>query len=232
MTRAWAESLTRGVSAPDAKQSSIYALELDQGGLSLPDRDYYLKESFAAQRQAYREHVAKMFTLLGEKPEQAAADAGIVLDLETDLAKASRSRVELRDPDKNYNKFTKAELLAKNPAIAWTVYLSERGLAEIPYAIVGQPEFFEAVDKLLVSRPLSDWKVYLRWHVLHAGAPFLCRDAEEENFQLFRQGPQRAAGAGAALETGLPHPGRLHRRGGGPALRGEIFSARGQGAHE
>ncbi len=170
---------------PDARQSSIYALELRQGGLSLPDRDYYLKEGFATQRQTYREHVAKMFGLLGEKPEEAASHAGIVLDLETELAKASRTRVELRDPNKNYNKFTKTELLEKNPAITWQVYLSERDLGRVPYAIVGQPEYFEAVDKLIRSRPLSDWRVYLRWHVLHASAPFLCRDAEVENFNFF-----------------------------------------------
>ncbi len=170
---------------PDARQSSIYALELEQGGLSLPDRDYYLQEGFATQRQAYREHVAKMLMLLGEKPEQAAAEASLVLNLETELAKASRTRVELRDPDKNYNKFTKAELLGKNPAMSWRVYLSERELAEAPYAIVGQPEFFEAVDKLVSARPLSDWRVYLRWHLLHASAPFLCREAEVENFNFF-----------------------------------------------
>jgi putative endopeptidase len=170
---------------PDARQSSIYALELEQGGLSLPDRDYYLQDGFATQRQAYREHVAKMFTMLGEKPEAATAEAGLVLDLETELAKASRTRVELRDPDKNYNKFTKAELLEKNPALNWQVYLSERGLAGVPYAIVGQPEFFEAMDKLVRARPLSDWRVYLRWHVLHASAPFLCHEAEVENFNFF-----------------------------------------------
>jgi len=170
---------------PDARQSSMYALGLEQAGLSLPDRDYYLKEAFATQRQAYREHVARMFTLLGEKPEDAAVQAVIVLDLETELAKANRTRVELRDPKKNYNKFAKTELLGKNPAITWPVYLSERDLADVPYAIVGQPEFFEAVDKLVSTRPLSDWRVYLRWHVLHASAPYLCRDAEEEDFNFF-----------------------------------------------
>jgi len=171
--------------SPDARQSSIYALELDQGGLSLPDRDYYLKDSFAKQRQEYREHVAKMFALLGETPDAAAANAVIVLDLETELAKASRSRVDLRDPNKNYNKFTKAELLSNNPGITWPVYLAERNLEQVPYAVVGQPEFFATVDKLLATRPLSDWRVYLRWHVLHACAPYLCRDAELENFNFF-----------------------------------------------
>jgi predicted metalloendopeptidase len=170
---------------PDAKNSSIYALEVDQGGLSLPDRDYYLKGTFGKQRDAYRLHVIKMFTLLGEKPEDATNDAGVVLSLETELAKASRTRVELRDPDKNYNRFSKAELLAKNPAIDWQLYLSDRDLGKVTYAIVGQPEFFEAVNKLMVSRPISDWKIYLRWHLLHAAAPFLFHEADLENFDFY-----------------------------------------------
>jgi putative endopeptidase len=181
---------------PDAKNSSIYAFHLHQGGLSLPDRDYYLRESFAETREKYREHVTKMFTLLSEKPDAAAAHAATVLELETALAKVSRTRVELRDPDKNYNKFATAELIATNPIIPWTVYLTESGLSPapsateknlvpLPYAIVGQPEFFGAVDKLLNERPLSDWKVYLRWHLLHNSAPFLQRAVEEENFAFF-----------------------------------------------
>jgi putative endopeptidase len=170
---------------PDARQSSIYALELDQGGLSLPDRDYYLKESFAEQLKAFHDHVAKMFALLGEKSGDAAAHAGIVLDIETELAKASRSRVDLRDPIKNYNKVTKAGLLEKTPVIQWQAYLSELDLARIPYAVVGQPEFFEAVDKLVRSRPLSDWRVYLRFHLLHASARFLFSDVEAENFNFY-----------------------------------------------
>jgi len=170
---------------PDARQSTLYALELEQGGLSLPDRDYYLKPEFAKYRQAYRDHLAKMFALLGETPDAAATHAEVVFDVERDLARASRTRVELRDPIKNYNKFTKTDLLEKNRAIAWQVYLSERSLGGVSYAIIGQPEFFDAVDKMVQSRPLSDWKVYLRWHVLHGSAPFLCQDAEVENFNFF-----------------------------------------------
>jgi putative endopeptidase len=181
---------------PDAKKSSIYAYHLHQGGLSLPDRDYYLKDSFAETRDKYRDHVTKMFTLLGEKPDEAAAHAATVLELETALAKACRTRVELRDPDKNYNKFATAELIATNPIIPWTVYFTESGLSPapsvseknlvpLPYEIVGQPEFFSAVDKLLSERPLSDWKVYLRWHLLRSSAPFLQRAVEEENFAFF-----------------------------------------------
>jgi putative endopeptidase len=181
---------------PDAKNSSIYAYHLRQGGLSLPDRDYYLKDSFAEVRDKYRAHVTKMFTLLGEKPDEAAADAGTVIGLETELAKASRSRVDLRDPNKNYNKFTTAEFVAKDPAIQWDIYFTDSGLAPetadsgkdlvpLPYEIVGQPEFFDALDKLVQERPLADWKVYLRWHLLDASAPFLQPAVEEENFAFF-----------------------------------------------
>jgi putative endopeptidase len=173
-----------GVSA-DAKNSSIYAFELSQGGLSLPDRDYYLKDSFSQQREAYREHVKKMFVLLGEKPEAAAAHAATVLNLETELAKACRTRTDLRDPDKNYNKFTTAELIAKNHTIPWKLYLDDREMSGISYAIVGQPEFFDALDKLLKERPLADWKVYLRWHVLHGAAGLLHEQVATENFNFF-----------------------------------------------
>ena len=181
---------------PDAKNSSIYAYHLHQGGLSLPDRDYYLKGTFVDTRVKYRGHITKMFTLLGEEPDQAAADAATVLALETELAKASRSRVDLRDPDKNYNKFVTAEFVAKDPAIPWDIYFTESGLAPaspaagkdivpLTYEIVGQPEFFDAVDKLLRERPLADWKVYLRWHLLHNSAPYLQSAVEEENFAFF-----------------------------------------------
>ncbi len=171
--------------SPDAKNSAIYAFELDQGGLSLPDRDYYLKESFAPQREAYRAHVTRMLTLLGETSEAAAAHAATVLDLETRLAQASRTRVALRDPNKNYNKFLTPAFLATNTAIPWSRYLADCGLVQLPYVIVGQPEFFTALNQLLHDRPLADWQVYLRWHLLHASAPFLQRAVEEENFAFF-----------------------------------------------
>ncbi len=186
---------------PDAKNSSIYAFHLRQAGLSLPDRDYYLKSSFASVREKYREHISKMFTLLGENPADAASHASLVLELETALANASRSRVELRDPDKNYNKLQTAELLANHPEIPWAAYFSALGLRtapaeksaassrpgqiDVPYEIVGQPEFFKAVGKLLQEHPISDWKVYLRWHLLHNSAPFLHRAVEDEHFAFF-----------------------------------------------
>jgi putative endopeptidase len=170
---------------PDEKNSSIYAIELGQGGLSLPDRDYYLKESFAEKRKLYRDHVIKMFTLLGQSPDEATTNADTVIAMETELAKASRTRVELRDPEKNYNKFLGGELAAKTPALLWDIYFSERNVAQRHYEIVGQPEFFAAVNKLVQERPLEDWKTYLRWHLLHSSAPFLPAAFEQENFNFF-----------------------------------------------
>ena len=126
-----------------------------------------------------------MFTLLGESPAAAEAHAGTVIGLETELARASRTRVDLRDPNKNYNKFTGAELAAKTPALLWNVYFADRNLASPAYEIVGQPEFFVALDRLVQTRPMSDWKVYLRWHLLNSSAPFLTAAVEAENFNFY-----------------------------------------------
>ena len=170
---------------PDAKNSSIYAVELDQGGLSLPDRDYYLKDAFADKRKAFLLHMQKMFSFLGEKPAAAKAHADMVLALETELAKASRSRVDLRDPNKNYNKFVGDAFAVKTPALVWKVYYDGLALPTPGYQIVGQPEFFDAVNQLVQTRPLADWKVYLRWKLIHSSAPFLTAAIEQENFNFY-----------------------------------------------
>jgi putative endopeptidase len=188
---------------PDAKDSSIYAYNLSQGGLSLPDRDYYLSDKFSDVREKYRAHVTKMLTLLGEKPENAARDAADVIKIETALAKASRTRVALRDPEKNYNKFSNQELLEKFPSIQWLAYFEASGITPIEgpakaaktvssgiplsYEIVGQPEFFEQASTLLDQTPLSQWKTYLRWHLLHSSAPYLAKPFQEENFAFFQK---------------------------------------------
>jgi putative endopeptidase len=170
---------------PDDKNSSVYAVELGQSGLSLPDRDYYLKDSFAGKLKLYHAHLEKMFSLLGEGPGPAATDADTVIALETELARASRTRVELRDPDKNYNKFSRDEFAAKTPALLWNVYFENRKLAPPADEIVGQPEFFIAVNALVQAHPMADWKVYLRWHLLHASAPYLPAAFEQENFDFY-----------------------------------------------
>ena len=170
---------------PDSKNSAIYAIQLDQGGLSLPDRDYYLKENFANKLALYYRHVANMFVLLGEDRELATSNAATVVSLETELAKASRTRVELRDPDKNYNKFTGTEFTSTTPALRWNIYFDDRNISVPGYEIVGQPEFFTALNKLVNERPLDDWKVYLRWHLLHSSASYLPTAFDQENFYFY-----------------------------------------------
>ncbi len=167
---------------PDARRSDVYGLQLGQGGLSLPDRDYYLQESFSKQRQAYRDHVIRMLQLLGTPESEAKAQTSTIIEIETALARASKARVELRDPVANYNKFTVSEITAEYPAMPLAGYLKALGAGSIQEVIVGQPEFFQALYGLLVDRPLDDWKVYLKWHVLNAAAPYLHAAAETENF--------------------------------------------------
>ena len=171
--------------SPDAKNSGFYAFHLSQGGLGLPDRDYYLKDDFAKQREDYRAHMAKMFTLLGESATEAAQHAALVLDMETALAKTSRTRVELRDPNANYNKFKVRNFAATNSASAWPSYFDSADLGKVPDVIVGQPEFFATLDKMVKERTLSDWKIYLRWHLVRSTAPYLHRAAEDENFAFY-----------------------------------------------
>jgi putative endopeptidase len=160
-------------------------VELNQGGLSLPDRDYYLKEDFADKREAFRLHVQKMFSFLGEVPSAAKAHADLILELESELAQASRSRVDLRDPNKNYNKFVGDAFAVKTPALLWDVYYDGLALAMPTYQIVGQPEFFDTVNRLVQTRPLADWKIYLRWKLIHDSAPFLTAALEQENFNFY-----------------------------------------------
>jgi putative endopeptidase len=172
---------------PDRKKSSVYALNLYQGGLGLPDREYYLAESFVPQREAYRGHIARMFALLGSNESDAQAAANIVLSIEIELARASRSATDLRDEIKNYHRFTVEELSRRYPGFAWLEYLSDRRGAVAGYVVVGQPEFFESVETILAGHPLPEWKVYLRWHTLRANAPYLHAAAERENFEFYHR---------------------------------------------
>ena len=190
LLRLLADFQSRGIAAgfgrsagPDAKNSSVYAFYLSQGGLGLPDRDYYLSERFAKQREAYTVHIAKMFGLLGEQASEAKAHAATILELETALAKASKSRVDLRDPIANYHKMPVSDLERDYPD--FKMYLATSGLEKLPDVIVRQPEFFKAFDELSHTRRLDDWKTYLRWHLLRSTAPYLHAAAENEAFAFY-----------------------------------------------
>ncbi len=173
-----------GVSA-DAKDSSHYAFDLAQGGLGLPDRDYYLAEGFAPQRDAYRAFLVRMLKQVGDTEAAAERQAATVLSFETELAKASKTRVERRDPNANYNKLTLPELAALTPGVPWDAYFSAIGAPKLPYVVVGQTHFFATLAAMLKTRPLDDWKTYLRAHLVKDSAPFLHAEAEREHFAFY-----------------------------------------------
>src|SRR5437762_5741893 len=164
-------------SGQDAKDSTREIAQAVQGGLGLPDRDYYIKtdEDSKKKRAAYIEHVTKMLTLLGEPASKAAADAKKIMALETSLAKASRTRVELRDPQKNYNKMTQADLQKLMPDWNWTDYFTAIDLAEPGDINVGQPDFFKTANAIFTNTPIGDWKTYLRWHLINDAAEELSK---------------------------------------------------------
>ena len=173
--------------APDEKNSVMNVLQAFQGGLSLPSKEYYLAPQYEKQRAGFVAHVAKMFELAGDKPEDAAAGARTVFETEKALATNARTPIELRDSLANYNKMATADLIAKVPAFPFAVYLAERGIGGPAAAevIVGQPKFFEGLQEQLVSRPIGDWKTYLRYHILRADAPYLAAAFENEQFRFY-----------------------------------------------
>ena len=173
-------------SGQDDKDSTREIAQAVQGGLGMPDRDYYTKDDDASKklRDAYVAHVSKMLTLLGEPAAKASEDAKKILALETSLAQASRTRVELRDPQKNYNKMTKAELQTLTPDWNWGDYFKEIGLAEPGDIDVHQPDFFKAVNTAFTSTSLDDWKAYLRWHLINGAASALSSDFVNEDFNF------------------------------------------------
>lgn len=170
---------------PDAKNSSIYALHLRQGGLGLPDRDYYLAEGFAKQREEYRQHIARMLQLLGDSADDAKVAAEGVMALETEIAKASRSRTELRDQEKNYHKLSLDELDKLTPGINWPAYFRAAGIRGLEYVIVGQPEFFKELNRLAGEQDGNIWLAYLRWHLVRSSAEELHAAAFDEAFRFY-----------------------------------------------
>ncbi len=176
-------------SEQDFKDSTQVIAHADQGGLGLPDRDYYLKEDpkSAETRQKYLAHVEKMFELLGESSAKAAADAKTVMTIETALAKSSLDRVSRRDPVKIYHKLSKQELVSLTPSFAWPKYFEEVSAPPIESLNVSVPEFFKEMETLLKMTSLDDWKTYLRWHLVRAAAPLLPTPFVNEDFNFYRK---------------------------------------------
>jgi putative endopeptidase len=174
-------------SEQDFKDSTEQTGGAIQAGLGMPDRDYYTKTDDASVklRDAYLAHVSKMFGLMGDPVERATSEAATVMAIETKLANASMTRVELRDPEKIYHRTSAEDLSAMTPHLDWSAYFRNIGFPGIRVVNVGQPDFFKALDGQLTAVPLDDWKIYLRWQLVHAAAPFLSAPIVDENFDFF-----------------------------------------------
>jgi endothelin-converting enzyme/putative endopeptidase len=157
------------------------------GGLGLPDRDYYVKTDDKSKetRDRYLDHMARMFGLLGDAPATARAEAATVMAIETELAKASLTRVELRDPYNLFHKLSPADLEKLTPHFAWPQYWQTVGLAAPAVINVTEPKFFGEVEKLIESRPTADWKTYLRWHLVNDRARYLSKAFVTADFDFY-----------------------------------------------
>ena len=174
---------------PDAKNSMLNIAQADQGGLGLPDRDYYLKDDpkSVELRSQYVSHVQKNFELLGEPAEKASADAQAVMKIETELAKGSMDRVLRRDPSNTYHKLTTHELFSLAPFIDWPKYFNAMGAPPIDSLNVVAPNFFRQLESINVQNSLDDLKTYMRWHVVRAEAGLLPGPFEVESFHFYKQ---------------------------------------------
>jgi putative endopeptidase len=171
----------------DYDDASKVVAQIDQGGLSLPNRDYYIVTDDKSKEtlEKYRAHVQKMFVLAGETEAQAKTDAATVLELETPLATAQMDNIKRRDPKNVNNKMSLAQLRELTPTISWDVYLKAVNAPASEHFIVSSPDFFRAEEKLLEEHPLEHWKVYMRWQVIHHAAPYLAKAMADENFNFF-----------------------------------------------
>jgi putative endopeptidase len=171
----------------DYDDASKVVAQIDQAGLSLPNRDYYLSSDDKSKEllRKYRVHVQKMFVLAGESEGQAATDAGTVIELETAMAQAQMDNVKRRDPKNINNKMTLAQVRELVPSIDWEAYLKAVKAPASDHYIVTAPDFFRAEEQLLAARPLTQWQTYMRWQVIHHAAPYLNKAVVDENFDFF-----------------------------------------------
>lgn len=172
---------------PDPRESTKVAARVDQDGLGLPDRDYYIKDDDAQLREIrgrYVKAIEKLLTLAGQP--DAAGQAKSILAFETRMAKAQWTRTELRDPVKTYNKFALTQLDATTPGYTWQAYLTDVGVTgKTDYLLMGEPSYFKVFGAMVQDEPLAAWKSYLRWHVIAEFAPYLSKDFVNANFDFF-----------------------------------------------
>jgi putative endopeptidase len=174
-------------SGADFKDASRIIAQLDQGGLGMPDRDYYFKDDAKSVelRAKYVAHVQKMFELLGDAPARAAAEAKTVMDIETGLAKSALDQTTRRDPQKIYHKISNAELVALNSDFDWNAYFDGVKAPKFDSLNIVEPDFIKGMQSVLDAHSLDEWKIYLRWHVVYANSPNLPSAFVNENFEFF-----------------------------------------------
>jgi putative endopeptidase len=177
-------AMFRFASRQDAKDSTQVIAAAGQGGLGLPDRDYYLRDDEKSKklREAYVAHAQKLFELLGDPTDKAAAEAKTIMGIETALAKASMSNVDLRDPNKTYHRMSVEDVQTLAPNISWATYFDQVGAPGLKDLNVGQPDFFKSLSGQLTSTPIEDWKTYLRWTLVNTTAPGLSEPFVAEDF--------------------------------------------------
>ncbi len=171
----------------DDKQSDKYAIFISQGGLSLPDRTYYVDSDDRALkiREKFPVHLKNMFQLMGNDEKKASGSSSSFINLETTLAKASRKREDTRDPLENYHKMPVAELQQMTPAFDWNTFFTECGLQDVDTVIVGQPEVLKALNTMLEKTSMDVWKDYLRYHLVRGLASYLDDNTYKETFNFF-----------------------------------------------
>jgi putative endopeptidase len=172
--------------SPDRKNVNAYIPQVGQGGTTLPDRDYYIKDDARSKkiRDAYVGHLQSMFQLVGEDASTASANATAVMNIETTLAKAQWSRVEMRDPYKTYNKFSLAELSKTTPNIDWTKVVPAMKINGADSILVTNPAYMALESSMLSSVSLNDWKAYLKWNIIRSAAPSLSSPFVNEDFKF------------------------------------------------
>ena len=171
---------------PDRKNVMKYIPSVNQGGTSLPDRDYYLKDDARSNtiRNAYKKHLQKMFALVGEDAATASASAAAVLKIETALAKAQMSRIEMRNPNATYHKFAVKDFNATTPNIDWVAFLRDAKIVGADSMLVSNPAFMKTANDMLVSVPATEWRSYLRWNLIKSAAPYLSSDFVKADFEF------------------------------------------------
>ncbi len=172
----------------DFDDATKVVASIDQGGLGLPNRDFYIKDDAKSKeiRGQYETHISKMLALSGENPEQAAADAKTIIAIETAMAQAQMDNVARRDPKNLNNKMSLEQVQALTPSFGWKGYIEVVAAPpSSPHYIVTSPQFFRSLEPLIQKHSVDDWKVYLRWHLVHGSAPYMDKAFVDENWNFY-----------------------------------------------